>query len=217
MKSFIVTILAALVLLVGVASAQSGAFAPYVQAGISGSSTFTGNSNVTAHNPNYIVGAGIESSTKYLLIDVNANFNSQDYRTFGVTSLNGNAYAATVSGTAFFKAGRVLLGGGTYFKTTVSTTSINKLIPGAGDTFVPLVGGGFQFSRDRITAVYELPGQSANNQRTVDFHNEVFLTKKGHLRLTQDLAINTSVPPTGSFINQRVSGGTAGAGLKVVF
>jgi len=216
----ILSIFAVLAILVGSAFAQSGAFAPYVQAGISASSTFTGNNSVTARNPNYIVGAGIESSTKHLLLDVNANFNSQDYRTFGISGLNNNSYAATVTGTGFLKVGKLLLGGGTYYKNTVTTGTISKLLPGAGDVFVPLVGGGFQFSRDRITAVYELPGRSATNQRTVDFHNEVFLTKKGHLRLTQDVSLNSSVAQitnSNLSLSQRVSGGSAGAGLKLVF
>jgi hypothetical protein len=215
---FMFSILAVLTLLVSGASAQS-AFAPYVDAGISASSTFTGNSSVTARNPNYNVGAGIESSTKHLLLDVNAQFNSGDYRTFG-TALNGTAYAATVTGTGYLKLGKLLLGGGTFYKNTVTASEMRNLLPNAGNTFVPLIGGGFQFSRDRVTAVYELPGRSASNQRTVDFHNEIFLTKKGHLRLTQDLSLNSSVEQITAanlHFSQRISGGTAGAGLKLVF
>ena len=221
MKSTLVAILATLVLMVGVASAQSGAFAPYVQAGIGASSTFTGNSSVTAHNPNYTIGAGIESSTKHLLLDVNANFNSQDYRTFGgLLAKNGNAYAVTAEATGFVKISHLLLGGGTYYKNTVVGGDFRNLLPSSGQTFVPLVGGGFQFSRDRITALYELPGRSATNQRTVDFHNEIFLTKSAHLRLTQDVSLNSSVAQITSnnlSLSQRISGGSAQAGLKLVF
>jgi hypothetical protein len=213
---FFASLFLALTVLVGVSAAQSGAFAPYVDASIGGSSTFTGNSSVTAHNPNYIVGAGIESSTKHLLLDVNANFQTADYRAFGAPG--ANSFAGTVTATGFVKVGSLLLGGGTYYKDQVSNGNLKGLIPGDAQTFVPLVGGGFQFSRDRITAVYELPGRSATNQRTVDFHNEIFLTKKAHLRLTQDLSINTadnlSLPGVGTV---RVSGGQAAAGLKFVF
>jgi hypothetical protein len=215
-KSTLLAILATLVLLVGAASAQSGVFAPYVDASIGGSSTFTGNASVTAHNPNYIVGAGIESSTKHLLLDVNGTFSTADYRAFGKPG--ANSFAGTITGTGYLKVGKLLLGGGTLYKDQVSNGNLKGLIPGSAQTFVPLVGGGFQFSRDRITAVYELPGRSATNQRTVDFHNEIFLTKSAHLRLTQDLSINTadnlSVPGVGT---ARVSGGQAAAGLKFVF
>lgn len=204
-----------LILAVGLASAQT--IAPYVDAGIGASSTFTGSTSITARNPNYNVGAGVEINTKRLLLDVNAQFNTGNYRTFGISELKSSSYAATVTGTGFVKVGKLLLGGGTFYKDTVTSASIRNLIPSAGQTFVPLVGGGFQFSRDRITALYELPGRSATNQRTVDFHNEIYLTKKGHLRLTQDVALNTSVPPVNPFFNQRVSGGSAAAGLKLVF
>lgn len=216
MKKFAM-LFAVMALLVSAAFAQNGAFAPYVDAGISASSTFTGNSSVTARNPNYIVGAGIESSTKHLLLDLNASFGSGNYRAFGLSGIKTSSYAATVQGTGFVKINHLLLGGGAFYKDTITSASIRSLIPSAGQTFVPLVGGGFQFSRDRITALYELPGRSATNQRTVDFHNEIFLTKSAHLRLTQDLALNTSVPPSNPFFNQRVSGGTAAAGLKLVF
>src|SRR5271156_6410114 len=93
------------------ASAQT--IAPYVDAGISASSTLTGNSNVTAKNPNYIVGAGVEVNTKLFLLDVNAAFNTGNYRTFGISQINGSSYAATVQGTGFVKVGKLLLGGGT--------------------------------------------------------------------------------------------------------
>ncbi len=215
-KSFAFSILAVLALLVGSAFSQSGAFAPYVDASIGGSSTFTGNASVTAHNPNYIVGVGIESSTKRLLLNVDANFSTADYRAFGAPG--ANSFAGTVTGEGFFKVGSLLLGGGALYKDQVTNGKVSALIPGSAQTFVPLVGGGFQFSRDRITAVYDLPGRSATNQRTVDFHNEIFLTKKAHLRLTQDLSINTAdnlnVPSVGTV---RVSGGQAAAGLKFVF
>jgi hypothetical protein len=205
-----------LLLMVGTASAQ---IAPYVDASIGGSSTFTGNAGVTQRNPNYIVGAGVEFNSKLLLLDVNAAFNSANYRSFGLA--NGDSYAATVQGTGYVKVGHLLLGGGTYYKDQVVDGNIKSVFQNiSGNTFVPLVGGGVQFSRDRFTALYELPGRSATNQRTVDFHNELYLTKKGHLRLTQDVSVNSSVAQIttpGLSLSQRVSGGQAAAGLKLVF
>jgi hypothetical protein len=44
------------------ANAQNGAFAPYVDAGISG----TNGGTIGLSNPNFRVGGGIESSTKHL-------------------------------------------------------------------------------------------------------------------------------------------------------
>jgi len=202
--------------MVGSAFSQNGAFAPYVDAGIGGSSTFTGNGAVTAHNPNYIVGAGIESSTKHLLLNLDANFQSADYRTFGLAS--GDNYAATVTGTGYLKIGHLLLGGGTLYRDNVIGGNIRSIIPNLqSTTFVPLVGGGIQFSRDRFTALYELPGRSGLNQRTVDFNNEFFLTKSAHLRLTQQVSINTADTGVPSIGSVRVSGGQAAVGLKFVF
>lgn len=215
-KSFALSILAVLALMVGSAFSQNGAFAPYVDAGIGGSSTFTGAANVTAHNPNYIVGAGIESSTKHLLLNLDARFESANYRTFGLA--NGDNYAATVTGTGFVKVGHLLLGGGTLYRDNVIGGNVRSLLPNLqSTTFVPLVGGGVQFSRDRFTAVYELPGRSGVNQRTVDFNNEFFLTKSAKLRLTQQVSINTSDTGVPSIGSVRVSGGSANVGVKFVF
>jgi hypothetical protein len=206
-----------LILAVGLASAQT--IAPYVDAGIGATSTFSGNASATAKNPAYIVGAGVEFNTKLILADVNAQFNSANYRTFGLA--NGDSYAATVTGTGFVKVKHLLIGGGAFYKDQVVDGNVRAVFQNiTGNTFVPLVGGGFQFSRDRITALYELPGRSATNQRTVDFHNELYLTKKGHLRLTQDVSLNSSVyglTTSGLTLSQRISGGSAAAGLKLVF
>src|SRR5208337_4311257 len=90
--------LAVVALLIGTAFAQNGAFAPYVQAGIGGSSTATGTSNITASNPNYIVGAGIESSTKHLLLNLDATFGTANYRSFGLKGVNPSSYNMTVTG-----------------------------------------------------------------------------------------------------------------------
>src|SRR5271170_2012004 len=132
--------------MVGSAFAQNGAVAPYVDAGIGLSSTVTGTGSVTASNPNYFVGAGIESSTKHLLLDVNGQFSSGNVRTFG-QGTNGT-YAATVTGTGFLKLGHFLVGGGALYNNVVSGGKFSSLIP-TRNTFVPEIGGGYQFSRDR--------------------------------------------------------------------
>jgi hypothetical protein len=216
MKKSILLVLAALALMVSSAFAQNGAFAPYVDAGIGASSTFNGSGTVTAHNPNYIVGAGIESSTKHLLLNLDANFQSADFRAFG--KVNSNAFAATVTGTGYLKFGKLLVGTGAFYKDQVINGNYRSLIPNLQTTtFAPLVGGGFQFSRDRITALYELPGRSATNQRTVDLNNEIYLTKTGHLRLTQQLSLNSSIASLPAIGSARISGGNGSVGLKLVF
>jgi len=212
----ITTLLAALVLMVGSAFAQNGAIAPYVDAGVGVSSTFTGTGSVTASNPSYNVGAGIESSTKHLLLDANGQFSSGNVRAFGAGT--SGTYAATITGTGYFKLGHILVGGGALYNNVVTGGNFATLLP-QRNTFVPEIGGGFQFSRDRITALYELPGKSAVGNRTVNVHNEIFVTKSAHVRLTQDVSFNSSTNGglTVDGYNTRITGGTASAGLKFVF
>src|SRR5271166_1371221 len=208
MKKMFALLVTALALMIGSAFAQ---VKPYVDAGIGATSTFSGTASATAKNPNYQIGAGVEINTKLLLADVNAQFDSANYRTFGLA--NGDSYAAQVTGTGFVKIKHLLVGGGAFYKDQVVDGNVRAVFQNiTGNTFVPLVGGGFQFSRDRITALYELPGRSATNQRTVDFHNELYLTKKGSLRLTQDVSLNSSVyglTTPGLSLSERVSGGSA--------
>jgi len=213
MRKSILVVLAALVLMVGSAFSQ---IKPYVDAGVGASSTFNGSGTVTAHNPNYIVGAGVEVNSKHLLLNLDANFQTADFRAFG--KVNANAFAATVTGTGYLKFGKLLVGTGAFYKDQVINGNYRSLIPNLQTTtFVPLVGGGFQFSRDRVTAMYELPGRSATNQRTVDLNNEIYLTKKGSLRLTQQLSLNSSIASVPSIGSARISGGNGSVGLKLVF
>src|SRR5271157_2673616 len=214
-KSFAFSILAALVLMVGSAFSQ---IKPYVDAGVGYQSTFTGTSSVTASNPSFNLGAGVELNSKLLLIDVNGQFNTQNVRNFA--NYNTSAFAGTVTGTGYAKIGKnLLLGGGALYQDTVINGNFKGLIPTSATTFVPLVGGGFQFSRDRVTALYELPGRSATNQRTVLLHNEFYVTKSGSVRLTQDVSGNSSVAQITSSgpLSQRISGAQGSAGIKFVF
>jgi hypothetical protein len=216
MKTTLLSILAVLALFVGSAFSQ---VKPYVDAGVGYQSTFTGTSSVTASNPSFNLGAGVEINSKRLLIDVNGQFNTQNVRNF--VNYNTSAFAGTVTGTGYAKIGKnLLLGGGALYQDTVINGNLKGLIPSSTTTFVPLVGGGFQFSRDRVTALYELPGRSATNQRTVLLHNEFYVTKKGGIRLTQDVSGNSSVnqlTASGVSLSQRISGAQGSAGIKVVF
>src|SRR5271154_2885143 len=110
---------AAVVLMVGSAFAQNGALAPYVDAGIGVSSSVTGTGSVTASNPSYNVGAGIESSTKHLLLDLNGQFSTTNLKALNFSAVKTNSYAATVTGTGYLKAGHFLFGGGALYKDTV--------------------------------------------------------------------------------------------------
>lgn len=214
----------------GPALAQNGVFAPYVDAGISVSSSSSPTNTLSlpgdislggVTNPNYTVGAGIESNTKNWLFDVNGQFNSQNPTSTivfgGASAING-----TISGSGYYKLGFLRIGGGARYSMTVSSYSFKGLLPTSLDELVPFVGGGVQFSRDRFLVDYVLPGRSAvQNQREVDFHNEIFLTKGAHFRLTQDVAIDSGEPQVGSLISgiglARVTGTQAGVGLKIVF
>jgi hypothetical protein len=203
----------------GTASAQNGVFAPYVDAGISVSSTLTGTGSLTARNPNYQVGGGIESSSKYLLLNFDGQFNSQNVRTFG---FGPNAsFTGTLTGTGFYKAGKhLLLGGGVKWSDQVTNGQISSLIPSSINQLAPLVGAGLEFSRDRFTVLYVLPGRNTTvNQREVDFHNELYITKSAHFRLTTDVTGSTGdvgVPILGLNNTIRISGGSAAVGIKFV-
>lgn len=216
MRKSILVVLAALVLMVGSAFSQ---IKPYVDAGVGYQSTFTGTQNVTASNPSFNLGAGVELNSKHLLADINGQFDTQNVRNF--VNYRTNSFAGTITGTGYLKFGKnLLLGGGALYNDTVINGNLKGLIPSSTTTFVPLVGGGFQFSRDRITALYELPGRSATNQRTVLLHNEIYVTKSGRVRFTQDVAGNSSVnqlTASGLSLSQRISGAKGSAGIKFVF
>lgn len=207
----------ALALFAAPANAQNSVFAPYVDAGIGASSTFTGTGSITARNPDYRFGAGIESNTSHFLFDVNGQFDSANIRTFGLA--NGDSFTGTINGQGYYKVGWLLLGGGVRWSDQVVNGNLHALIPNVTE-LVPLVGGGAQFKRDRFTLLYVLPGRSAVlHQRELDFHNELYLTKSGHFRLTQDVVAqsgDTGLPVPG-ITGTRISGGSAGVGIKFVF
>lgn len=196
---------------------QSHLFAPYVDAGISASSTFTGTGSVSASNPNYNVGLGIESNEKYTYFNFDGQFSSANIRTFGLGS--GDAFTGTLVAEGYGKIHWLLIGGGVRWSDQVINGDVSALIPNVNE-LVGRVGMGAMFSRDFFTLNYVLPGRNTvAHQNEVDFHNELNLTRGGHFRLTQDLVGSTG--DSGVVIpglsTARLSGGSAGVGVKVVF
>jgi hypothetical protein len=227
MKNLMLVALVALVLaFVAIpANAQNGAFAPYVDGSISLSG---GGGVLTTSNPGYQVGGGIESSTSHLLLDVNGQFNSANVHIFN------SGYTGTVTGSAYFKLGALLLGGGGYWSNTVAAgTNPLTVFSSLSANYLqarPFIGGVIQTTRDRLLVGYVLPGldqiqASGNvfsnvNSRTVNVSNEYILGKTGlghHLRFTQNLsftsantAASVSTSPT------RTTSYSGGVGLKFV-
>lgn len=203
------------------AHAQNGAFAPYVDAGISVSSTVSGTGGLTASNPDYRLGLGVESSSSHFLLDLNGQFDSQNVRTFGFGA--NSSYMGTINGSGYFKLGpSVLVGGGVRWSDQITGGNLKGLIPSSINQLQPFVGGGFQLSHDRFLANYILPGRNeVAGQREIDFHNEIFLGTKGvrkHIRLTQDVNWVSSTPAVaGQTLAQRITGSSAGVGVKFVF
>lgn len=209
----------------GTASAQNGVFAPYVAGRVSSTA------NLGYKDPNYGVTAGIESSSKSLLLDVNGTFDSANpIRVLTTTGalVAGDGYTTGLHASGYIKLfSRILIGGGANWEVnpaTVKATINNKiaLLNAARSTAMPFVGGGFNAKRDRFLVNYNLPGKDElAGERKIDFHNEV-LFLKGHVRLVQDVAINSfinsstsnglAVPGT----NVRVTGNSVGGGIKLV-
>jgi hypothetical protein len=190
--------------------AQNGVFAPYVKGSVSSSA------NAGYKNPDYTAGAGVESSSKYMLLDLNGSFDSAN----AVKTDNG--YTGTVAGTAYYKLfGHLLAGGGATWQLNTAQVSnfvknfkgqsVRQVVDATRQSAHPLVGGGFQFSRVRVLATYALPGKDAlTNERLVDVNSEIFIKK--HFRLTQFAELNSYVG-AGKI---RATANKLGAGVKFV-
>jgi hypothetical protein len=169
------------------------------------------------------------SPAQSTLLDVNAQFDSANLSGFkGLANANGG-YTGTVTGSGYLKLGHLLAGGGAFYSNqVVSGETVGGLFKGISanrNQIRPFVGGGLQFSRDRILVNYVLPGRDSIPQlgspnladRTVQIRNEFFLGKSGlsgHVRLTQNLDISSNnLAGAGT----RATNYTAGAGLKFVF
>ena len=221
------TVLVAALALVAPAHAQNGAFAPYGTIGITGTGT---GSVLNSSTPSANVGVGIESSTKHLLLDVNY----QESFANGFSTASG--YTGKVTGSGYLKIFKVVLvGGGASYSNqitgvpfTVGNTEQGFIttIKGINVTQArPFVGGGFNFSRDRIIANYILPGGfSITNinppvaDRSFNVTNEIILGKTGllhHVRFTQTLAFSSNLTGSVSSI-VRATTWTGGGGLKFV-
>jgi hypothetical protein len=202
----ITTLLAAIVLMVGSAFAQNGAFAPYVVGTIQ---TAPGSASTGA---SYNAGVGIESSTKHLLLDVNGSFNSSN-----VTSGSGNGYTGTLQAQGYLKISHLLAGGGANWVINSNGFSASRFISTARESANPFVGVGLQLGRLRSIATYELPGRDAlQEQIKFGLNNELRVTK--HVRFVVPLTINSyQSGPLKSLGGQRVSVAEAGAGVKFVF
>jgi hypothetical protein len=221
----VIALFAALAL-VAPAHAQNGAFAPYGTIGITGTGT---GSVLNSSTPSANVGVGIESSTKHLLLDVNY----QESFANGFSTASG--YTGKVTGSGYLKIFKVVLvgGGASYSNQVTGFTTIQQGEEGVRSFFTsvnvaqarPFVGGGFNFSRDRIIANYILPGGfSITNinppvaDRSFNVTNEIILGKTGirkHLRFTQTLSFSSNLTGSTSSI-LRATTWTGGGGLKFV-
>jgi len=196
------------------AKAQNGAFAPYVDIGIAvaGSDSVLVSTEAIGN-----VGAGIESSSKHLLLDVNGQFTSAN----GFTTASG--YTDSVNGSGYLKAGAFLLGGGASYSNQIVgvPTTFGNLATGFVTTVEhinvtqvrPFIGAGLQLPRDRVIVNYFLPGSDPSGLAggpAFQVHNEIFLSNHGlfdHIRFVQNL----------DFVNN-TTGTTwiVGGGLKFV-
>jgi hypothetical protein len=194
---FIATVVAALALMAGTALAQNGAFAPYVQG------TITTAPGSPATGASYSVGAGIESSTKRLLLDANGTFN-----TAKITVGTGSGYSGIVTAQGYYKLfGHVLAGGGANVVINTSGFTFSNFASTARNSANPFVGTGLQIKSFRSVLTYQLPGKDAvPGQRFFQLNSEIGLSK--HLRLIVPVGINS--------VAGRYTAASAGAGLKFV-
>jgi hypothetical protein len=187
------------------ASAQNGAFAPYVTAGVSVQSGGTDWTNKT--NPNFALGGGIESDTKYFLFDTNAAYNTAD------NVITRNGYTVTAQASGYVKVfDHILAGVGVNESFNNITPSLAQIKLGAVSTqgYHPYVGVGYETSKLRVIGNYLLPAKdSIPNERILNGTGEVFLTK--HIRATSSVQLDSA-----DFSGTRQLKVGVGAGLKFV-
>ena len=188
------------------ASAQNGAFAPYVTAGVGvqgGALNYA-----TKTNPNFVLGGGIESSTKHFLLDANATYNTAN------NVVTSNGYTVKADASAYYKFGHLLAGVGVNESINNLTPTIAQLqkVATSYQGFHPYVGVGWQTTKFRAEATYLLPAKDALvNERIGNVGGEVFVTK--HIRATGSVLLDSTIP-TGSTSRQLAVG--ASAGIKFV-
>lgn len=215
MKKFAL-LFAVIALVVGTAAAQNGAFAPYATVGVGVQAGGIDLTNKT--NPNYSFGGGIESSTKYFLLDAHTTYNTAANNIGGniIGNLKTGGYTLNTQASGYLKlANHILAGAGVDSSINnvnykyQSVTEFTQSFQGVH----PFVGVGFQTSKFRVIGNYLLPGKDAfTNERIVNITGEIFLAK--HIRLTANTQLNSYVPaeiPVGRQMKVAV-----GAGLKFV-
>jgi hypothetical protein len=204
MKLRIASLFIAMLAFAGVASAQApkpaafgGIFQPYVD----GSITTAPGSPATGAS--YSVGAGIESNTNRLLLDVNGSFN-----TAKVTSGTGSGYNGTITGQGYYKLfSHVLAGGGASVVINTNGFTFSNFASTARNSANPFVGAGLQAGRFRSILTYQLPGKDAvAGQRNFQFSNELAVSR--HFRLTVPVGVNS--------IGGRYTATSVGGGVKLV-
>lgn len=186
------------------AKAQNGVFAPYVTAGVSVQGGGIDYTNKT--NPNFVLGGGIESSTKYLLLDVNSTYNTAD------NVVTSNGYTVNTQASGYFKLSHVLVGAGvnSSINNVTPSTLQKKLGAVSTQSFHPFVGVGYETSKLRVEGTYLLPAKDAlNNERIANGTAEVFLAK--HVRATGGVQLDSA---DSSGTRQLKVG--VGVGLKLV-
>jgi hypothetical protein len=182
--------------------AQTGVFAPFADVAVGYQSNQSNLNKFNVGDVSYNFGAGIESSSKHLLLDADGQFNGNN--------LNGNGYEGTINALGYLKLNGFLLGGGANW----NQVELSNLKAGITLTGIhPSVGGGYQCSRDRFLINYDLPvGKNAYpNEVIINFHNEIFLDKKAHIRFTQNVLINSN-----KIAGVRQNTDTFKVGLKIV-
>jgi len=200
MKRFAM-LLAVLTLVVGAAVAQNGAFAPYATAGVGIQSAAV--STVDKTNPNYTVGGGLESSTKYLLLDAHTTFNTAN------NAVTGQGYTFDTQAAGYLKVFNHFLGGAGV-DSTVNSVDLKSKGVNSFQGVHPFVGAGYQTSKFRVIATYLLPGKDAvTNERIGNVNAEVFVTK--HIRAIGGILLDSNVPEK---TRQMTVGATAG--IKIV-
>jgi hypothetical protein len=206
------------------------AFAPYVTAGLSGSS------DTGAVNPAYGAGVGIESNTSHWLLDGHFAFSTSDPRALTIAGIrSGSGYSTAEQVSIYYKfLGHVLAGGGANASVSPSnliaiakTGSAISYISAVRSNAHPFVGGGVEFGPVRFLVSYNLPGKDAlPNERIFDANVEVRVQK--HIRITAAARLesyfNGAAPAPGIFVtpvpytqgNVRVTGTSLGGGIKFV-
>lgn len=202
---FSMKFLAVLVLfMTSAAFAQNGVFAPYVNAGVSTTAA------AGYKNPDFTVGAGIESNTRGLLMDVHGTFDTAN------SIKTNNGYTGGLNASVYVKVlGPFLIGGGANW--AVNTAQLKTQfsnIDATRQSAHPFIGGGFQAGKFRLLADYNLPGKEAlTNERIVDVNAEFFAAK--HVRITANATVNSFIDIT-SPSKSRATANKLGVGIKLV-